>query len=37
LVLVKVLGRANRDLFHVVDGFLDEGMKFIVVVREDVG
>ena len=35
--LVKVPGRANRDLLGVVDGFLDEVEELFVVVREDVG
>jgi len=35
--LVKVPGRANRDLLRVVDGFLDEVEQLFVVVWEDVG
>jgi len=35
--LVKVPGRANRDLLRVADGFLDEVEQLFVVVWEDVG
>jgi len=35
--LVKVPGCANRDLFRVADGFLDEVEQLFVVVWEDVG
>jgi len=35
--LVKVPGRANRDLLRVVDGFLDEVEQLFVVIWEDVG
>ena len=34
--LVKVPGRANRDLLRVADGFLDEVEQLFVVVWEDV-
>jgi len=36
-VLVKVPGRASRDLFRVVDGFFDEVEELFVVIWEDVG
>ena len=35
--LVKVPGRANRDLLRVADGFLDEVEQLFVVVWENVG
>jgi len=35
--LVKVPGRANRDLLFVVDGFLDEVKELVVGTWEDVG
>jgi len=35
--LVKVPGRANRDLLPIADGFLDEVEQLLVVVREDLG
>ena len=36
-VLVKEPRRANRDLFRVVDGFLDEVEELFVVISEHIG
>ena len=36
-VLVKVPGCANPELFRGIDGILDEGVEFAVVVWEDMG